>query len=471
MEPRDDLVHTTRTAATVAAMIALFVTAAAPGDDTASPPPTTTYATTTSMPAATSAVATTTIVATTTTATTAAATTTTTMTTTVMQPIVVQMPPASRPVVTEADVLVARERGDLIGQVARRLGESGVRETFVRTQWYEWFYAAIAIAFGLFVARVASQAFAKVGDRAAERVDLIRAVVFHAIRGPIGLLISSVGLAIGLSFLDFTPAARLVIQTAFQLLFNVMLGWLLYNLVEVVSLVLLRVSRGRQGNLSAMLVPVVRRVLRATIIVMLALFTLNNVFQIAIPSLLAGVGIAGLAVSLAAQDTLKNLFGSVMIFADQPFLIGDLVRVDAFEGAVEDIGFRSTRIRTADGFLISIPNARVADAAVTNLSRRKATRRVVDVGLPYDATPTQVDAALSILREIVADASVAKEFDARREPASVTLDELRPGAMRVRVVYWFRATDAAAYAAHAERLNLMIVRRFAAAELRLAIVT
>ena len=218
---------------------------------------------------------------------------------------------------------------------------------------------------------------------------------------------TSIGIGVGLSYLDFTPAAKLALQTAFQLLFIVIVGWLLYNLVEVVSLVLLRLSRGRQGNLSVMLVPIVRRVLRATILILLLLFTLNNVFTVQIPSLLAGVGIAGLAVSLAAQDTLKNLFGSVMIFADQPFLMGDLVRVDAFEGVVEDIGFRSTRIRTADGFLISIPNARVADAAVTNLSRRRATRRVIDVGLPYEATPQQVDAALAILRGVVADAGVA----------------------------------------------------------------
>ena len=456
-----DLARTTRTAATLAAMISLFATALAPAGD-----PTSASATlATTGPATTQVVSTEPATSQATMTTTAPATNVT---------LVVQLPPASqpasRPAVTEQDVIVARDRGNLVAQAIHVLSDTGISETVRRTGWLQWFYALLAGAIGLILGRLVSRGVNRLGSRAAENVELSRAVVLHSFAGPVSLTVVTIGVAVGLTFVELQPAAQLVFLRLFQLLFASIIGWLLYNLVEVISLLLTRVSRGRQGNLSMMLVPIVRRTLRMTIVGFLFLWALNNVLNVQIQTLLAGVGIAGLAVSLAAQDTLKNLFGSVMIFADQPFLIGDYVRVDPYEGTVEDIGFRSTRLRTVDGFLISIPNAKVADAAVTNLSRRKAIRRVVDVGLPYDTTPEQVDRALAILRQIVAAPDVAKELDARRPAPTVALDELRPGGMRVRVVYWFRVNDADAFAQHSERVNRAILDRFASAGLKLGVV-
>lgn len=439
----DDLAKTTRSAATLAAMISLLVSTVAPGDDAATTQPSTTQALVSTMPATTQA------------ATTTQATATQPTSAPVVN-VVVQLP---RPVPTTQELEDRIRKGSVILQTAEAVGSLGLKEIAAKTHWWQWGYALLLAAVGVFLGRLVGGLFRRLGGRESDRLNLIRAVSINSFAGPVALFLGMAGVGFGLKQLDLPPQTRLILIPAFQVTLVLIVGWLLYGLVEVVSLMILRASKGRQGNLSMMIVPVTRRTLRAVLVVGLVLFTANNVLGMSIQTLLAGVGIAGLAVSLAAQDTLKNLFGSVMIFADQPFLIGDTVKVDAFEGVVEDIGFRSTRIRTPDGFLVSIPNAKVADAAITNLSRRKAIRRVVDLGLPYDTPPELVEEALRIVRDLLADAAIDGEFDKNREKPTVNLDQLRPGLLRLRIVYWFRATDARAYAEHAERLNLAIIRR------------
>ena len=433
------LSHTARTAATLAAMISVLLATVAPGDDVATTQPTTTQFVTTQAVTTTQAAG------------------PTTLTVVIEQPVPPR--PATRAVPTTAQILEAARKGDVFVQTGEAIGNLGIRETLDKTLWWEWGYALGVALAGIFLGRLVAGVLRRFGRRAGERLQLVRAVAINSFAGPVGAFLVTFGLVFGLSRIDLTPQVIIALIHGWQLAVIALVGWLLYNLVEVVSLLILRASRGRQGNLSMMIVPVTRRTLRALVIIGLLLFVANNVFQVSISGVLGGAAIAGLAISLAAQDTLKNLFGSVMIFTDQPFLIGDAVKMDAIEGVVEDIGFRSTRIRTPDGFLVSIPNAKVADAAITNLSRRKAIRRVVDLGLPYGTTPAKVEEALAIVREILADAAIDGEFDRTREKPSVALDQLRPNLLRMRIVYWFRATDARAYAEHAERLNLAIIRR------------
>src|SRR5208282_6321776 len=108
-------------------------------------------------------------------------------------------------------------------------------------------------------------------------------------------------------------------------------------------------------------------------------------------SVLAGLGVGGLAVALAARDSLANLLGSMLIMFEKPFRVGHLIRVSGSEGTVEDVGFRSTRIRTADNSLISIPNNSVVNATVENLSLRPMRRQRFFVGLTYAAAPEQLE--------------------------------------------------------------------------------
>ena len=130
------------------------------------------------------------------------------------------------------------------------------------------------------------------------------------------------------------------------------------------------------------------------------LFILQSL-DVNITTLLAGLSIGGLAFAFAAQDTIKNLFGSIMIFIDRPFQIGDFVMIGGVSGVVEEVGFRSTRIRTLQSSLVSIPNGSLADQVVDNLGKRQFRRFNTKLGLTYDTPPHYIDAFVEGVREIV----------------------------------------------------------------------
>lgn len=115
------------------------------------------------------------------------------------------------------------------------------------------------------------------------------------------------------------------------------------------------------------------------------------------------LGIAGLAVSLAAQDSIKNLFGSVTIFIDNPFSVGDRIVFSGTDGFVEEIGFRSTRIRTLTGHLVTVPNMKFIDEAVENITARPYIRRTMNMTITYDTPPDKIEQAVQIIRDLLAE--------------------------------------------------------------------
>src|SRR5262249_45723989 len=119
-----------------------------------------------------------------------------------------------------------------------------------------------------------------------------------------------------------------------------------------------------------------------------------------VTGLLASLSIGGLAVGLAAQDTLSNLFGGVAIFADKPFRVGDRVQLEAIEGTVGAVGVRSTRVRNLDGYLLAIPNKNMSAANIVNISKRPNIKTVMNLGLTYDCPAPKLERAMQIIEEI-----------------------------------------------------------------------
>jgi len=172
-----------------------------------------------------------------------------------------------------------------------------------------------------------------------------------------------------------------------------------------------------------------------------------------VSSLLAGLGIGGLAVALALQDTLSNFFGSIFIFVDRPFRVGDMVRIDDVEGTVEEIGFRSTRIRTWPATLVSIPNKTVAESVVDNWSKMPKRRVFQTVGVTYETSADQMERAVAAIRKILEDdAGVDPEF------LVVRFEDFGASSLDIRVAYFTKATDYAGYLETRERVNLAIMR-------------
>ena len=155
-----------------------------------------------------------------------------------------------------------------------------------------------------------------------------------------------------------------------------------------------------ENKLDDQLVPLIRKSLRFFVVTMgIILILQNNGYNVA--SLIAGLGIGGLAVALAARDTLANFFGSITIFLDRPFRIGDWVTIGKVEGVVEEVGFRSTRIRTFYNSLVSVPNSNVSNSDIDNYGMREYRRLKTVLNLTYATTPEQIEAFVEGIKAIV----------------------------------------------------------------------
>src|SRR5467141_462998 len=148
--------------------------------------------------------------------------------------------------------------------------------------------------------------------------------------------------------------------------------------------------------LDMQLFPVIRKTLKIFVVVVAALVTSQNL-GMNVTGLLASVSIGGLAVGLAPQDTLSNLFGAIAIFADKPFRVGDRIQLDSIDGNVEAIGLRSTRVRSQDGYLITVPNKNMANANIINISKRPNIKTVMNIGVTYDTPTGQVERSAQII--------------------------------------------------------------------------
>jgi MscS family membrane protein len=170
---------------------------------------------------------------------------------------------------------------------------------------------------------------------------------------------------------------------------------------------------------------------------------------------------------LAAQDTLKNFFGSLMIMLDKPFAIGQRVTFGGYDGVVEEIGFRSTRVRTLTGHQVTIPNEKVASESVENVGRRPSIRRLANITITYDTPPSKVEKALAIIREILENHE-GMESD---YPPRVFFNEFNDTSLNLIMLYWYHPPDWVAYMAFSERVNLQIMRAFEAEGIEFAFPT
>lgn len=165
----------------------------------------------------------------------------------------------------------------------------------------------------------------------------------------------------------------------------------LYNLVDATGGLLKHAASQNGSRIDGQLIPFAEKTVKFIIVALGFLIVLQS-FGLNVASLLAGLGLGGLALALAAQDTAANLFGSITILLDRPFKVGDLVKVKELEGTVEEIGLRSTRIRTPYNSVITVPNAMMAKEYIDNMGARSARRIRLLLGLTYDTTPEKIEA-------------------------------------------------------------------------------
>jgi MscS family membrane protein len=195
-----------------------------------------------------------------------------------------------------------------------------------------------------------------------------------------------------------------------KMLVTLDVAWILYNMVALLEIYLSQWVSRTESSLDDQLLPFVRKSLRVFIVFMAAIMIIQNLGY-SISGLLASLGIGGLAVALAAKDTLSNIFGSVMIILDRPFHVGDWIKAGDMEGTVEEIGFRSTKIRTFAKTLIAVPNNVIANMPLDNFSRMPKRRIKLTVGVTYETAPGQMRRAVRQIRDMLkAHPAIDQEF-------------------------------------------------------------
>jgi MscS family membrane protein len=232
---------------------------------------------------------------------------------------------------------------------------------------------------------------------------LMQHIVYYLIKSPIipkevrmashKMLIPLSYYLLTLSVVVFLPSLMLPLSVSrfvfwiLRLAVPLLLTFSTYRTVDLLMVVLKRRAEKTVSTLDDQLIPLLRKFLKAVVLVLGAVWILSRL-DFNVTALLAGVSLGGLAFALAAQDTLKNMFGSLLIFLDKPFQVGDWIQADSIDGTVEEVGFRSTRVRTFANSVIYVPNGKLSDMMVNNMGMRKYRRFNTHLGLKY-GTPSE----------------------------------------------------------------------------------
>jgi MscS family membrane protein len=239
---------------------------------------------------------------------------------------------------------------------------------------------------------------------------------------------------------------------SFTQLIDIMFGWWTQ-----------RMKKNGQEETTVLLFPV-RKVLKILVVLFAALMWLDNIgFNVS--TLLAGLGVGGIAIALAAQDTLKNFLGSIMILLDKPYQIGQRIVVKGHDGVVEEIGLRSTKIRLLTGHQTAIPNEEMARTDIENIGRRPHIRRLTNIAIPYDTPVAKVENAVQIINEILKD----HEGMDPELPPRVYFNEFNRDSLNIIILYWYHPPDYWGFLAFNQSVNTRIMKAFEAEGIRFAL--
>lgn len=336
------------------------------------------------------------------------------------------------------------------------------------TDWTTWTVAGMAVwriaaFFGLLLAFMVAGKLAQFYAGQSAKALMKRhgrtawaAAVCGALVKPAPFLFFAVGLQQALKLLALPGKVEEWATTAGSVLLTLAVGYLFFHLVDVVNRWMEQSSARTKSPMDNMLAPMVRKTLRITVVVLTLIQVAQVLSDKPMTSVLTGLGVGGLAVALAAQETLKNFFGSLAILGDKPFELGDRIVVDGFDGPVESVGFRSTRIRTLDGHLITIPNGEMANKTIQNIGKRPYIKRVANVTITYDTPLEKVGRAIEIIKDLLRDhEGMNSEF-----PPRVYFDKFNDASLNILVIYWYFPPDYWAFCEFNERFNLALLQRF-----------
>jgi len=265
----------------------------------------------------------------------------------------------------------------------------------------QWLFLLILVFLGIAADRVTRYMLSVLG-RIAFRAsfDEMEPRERRKIFKPVGLLAQALTWFWGTALVGLPGNILVIFEVAVKFFTVVAAIWTSFILIDMVVRYLKKKAEGTETKFDDLLIPLVGKTLKFFAIC-IGMIVFADVFQLKITALIGGLGLGGMALALASQDALSNVFGSFLVMVDRPFEIGDWIIFEDHEGAVESMGIRSTRIRTFYDSQVTVPNSKFTSAIVDNMGRRKFRRLRTTLGLEYDSTPDQIVAFCEGVRELI----------------------------------------------------------------------
>jgi MscS family membrane protein len=307
-------------------------------------------------------------------------------------------------------------------------------------QDYAWFIGAVLLGFifkKLISKYLSHLLFKIVGTKGAEvGVDKFDALLTK----PIGFFIMLSIIYLGSSHINYPEVwdlatenevgLKMLINKGFSLIYVYSIFWIFLKVIDFIGLILNKRAEATENKMDDQLIPFIVEIAKIITYIFALVIVMGNVFEVDITALAAGLGIGGIALAMASKESLENLLGSFTIFFDQPFTVGDTVTVGTVTGTVEKVGFRSTRIRTFDKSLVTVPNKKMIDAELDNLGMRPVRRVKFNIGLTYETAPEQIKAIVTDIQEMI------NQHPKTNQEGKVRFQEFGSSSLDILVMYF-----------------------------------
>jgi len=309
---------------------------------------------------------------------------------------------------------------------------------------YSWFLGAVLLGFifkRLISKYLSHLLFKVVGKKGA----IVGADKFDALlTKPIGFCIMLSILYLGSSHIEYPSVwnlakesevgLRMLISKGFSLIYVYSIFWIILKVIDFIGLILNKRAEETENKMDDQLIPFIIEIVKIITYIFALIVVMRNIFEVDITALATGIGIGGLALAMASKESLENLLGSFTIFFDQPFTVGDIVTVGSVTGVVEKVGFRSTRIRTFDKSLVTVPNKKMIDAELDNLGLRPVRRVKFNIGLTYETSPHQIKAIVTDIQEMI------NLHEKTNQEGRVRFQEFGASSLDIMVMYFVDST-------------------------------
>lgn len=339
--------------------------------------------------------------------------------------------------------------------------------TFAGNQIWRFIAFFVSVLLSLILGKIARSYMEKAEENPLLRKKKTVRRLVKCLARPAVLAAFTIGFIMGTSALLLSPPLSTAVATVKRILTVLAIGYSVYSLIDLLDCYLEDLSLRTESRLDDMLFPLVGKSLRITIMLVVGLQTIQALSDKPVTSIIAGLGVGGLAVALAGQDTVRNFFGSLVIIFDKPFAIGDRIVVDGHDGPIESVGFRSTKIRTLEGHVVTIPNGELVNKTVQNIGKRPYIKRTANITVTYDTPPEKVQKAIQIIKDIL------KNHEGMNEeyPPRVFFNAFNDWSLNIMMIYWYFPPDYWEYMAFSEKVNAEILRQFNAEHIDFAFPT